>query len=556
MSAPTTVDFSNAKVRPKIRATKLTDGLMVTEEVTGMHLHQAFGTDNLANINVGYAQIFAATDRYHGKPLVGMTEAKGKLKLINSHGFRWELSGGAAQKATIKKVVCTDSQPGINHGKFDIVVDRPWFNISDIIIPDNQEYRLRVTTKDGNRSYTKLGPNEYKYTVQLTTNNDKLFLPRKYIELGAQWCKQSSAVANEANQDFGGFQFYSIFQSEGQVQQHAVKVELSDKAARKAKAFADSNKFDEAYNDLGRYANSIKHMWTSVGKSKTTGLPIVRFMSILDAEALNRLYMDVENTLMFGQESNIMYSPEGHQIFTASGMREQLRSGWVLEHSGNLTLQELEDWFDSILKDKVSEGEQKIVLSAGREFRKMFDRMIKANASSFMTLDTHFIRKGDDYRHMDYGAYFASYRGFTVDIMVMENPAYDNAYYSPKMHPIKTNVPVDSWRADILDFGSSKQQGTGGSTDNISMVAEQYCDYHITYNGKWYGTQAHDGKSGLPITDGGLGQAGGVSGYSLIREKSAGLMIADVTRCGSIYLCVDDTETAATSVTAAPWWAQ
>lgn len=62
----TTVDFSEAKVRPKIKATKLTDGLMVTGEVKGMHLHQAFGTDNLANINVGYAQIFSATDRYHG----------------------------------------------------------------------------------------------------------------------------------------------------------------------------------------------------------------------------------------------------------------------------------------------------------------------------------------------------------------------------------------------------------------------------------------------------------------------------------------------------------
>lgn len=69
----TTVDFSAAKVRPKIKATKITDGLMVTGEVTGMHLHQAFGTDNLANINIGYAQIFAATNKYHGKPLVGIS---------------------------------------------------------------------------------------------------------------------------------------------------------------------------------------------------------------------------------------------------------------------------------------------------------------------------------------------------------------------------------------------------------------------------------------------------------------------------------------------------
>lgn len=197
-------------------------------------------------------------------------------------------------------------------------------------------------------------------------------LPRTFLQNGAEWNKVSSAVANEDNRDFGGFQFYSIFQSEGYVQQHAIKVELSDKAARKAKAFADEGDFDKAGNDLGRYANSIRHMWTSVGFNKTTGLPIMRFMSLLDAEAFNELYRNVENTLMFGQESNILYSPEGHQIYTASGLREQLRSGWVLEHNGNMSLQELEDWFDSIIKDKISEGEQQIVLSAGREFRLIF----------------------------------------------------------------------------------------------------------------------------------------------------------------------------------------
>lgn len=177
--------------------------------------------------------------------------------------------------------------------------------------------------------------------------------------------------------------------------------------------------------------------------------------------------------------------------------------------------------------------------------------MVKAESSSFMTLDTMFIRKGDDYRHLDYGSYFASYKGFSVEISVMENPAYDSTYYSPGKHPVKNNVSIDSWRADILDFGYSKQQGTGTTTDNISMVAEEYCDYHISYNGKW---TAWDGKSGLPITDGGLGVAGGVSGYSIIREKSAGLMVADVTRCGSVYLNVDTAQNDYALPTPQAWW--
>lgn len=74
---------------------------------------------------------------------------------------------------------------------------------------------------------------------------------------------------------------------------------------------------------------------------------------------------------------------------------------------------------------------------------------------------------------------------------------------------------------------------------------------HITYNGKWY---AFDGKSGLPITDGGIGQAGGVSGYTIIREKSAGLMVADVTRCGSIYLVTDEDNFSTAAPVAADYW--
>lgn len=133
----------------------------------------------------------------------------------------------------------------------------------------------------------------------------------------------------------------------------------------------------------------------------------------------------------------------------------------------------------------------------------------------------------------------------------MENPSYDNTFYSPGRHPVKTNVTIDSFRGDILDFGYAKQKSTGTSTDNISMIAEDYCDYHIRYNGKYY---AHDGKSGMPITDGGLGQAGGISGYSVLAEKSCGLMVADVTRCGYVELAYSDQNTTVSAPTPQSWW--
>jgi hypothetical protein len=519
-------NFFNSQVSFGRKPTRITPGLGVRGEVLSEHLHQAFGIDQPHNINMGYARVFSATDRYHDKPIVGMTEAKGNIKLLTNHIYRWRLSGDMHQKLRVTQRICTDPRPGLNQQPFEIVLDKPWFQLPDVIQGEDNRYRLRVMDEEP----VEVGVNEYKYTVQLMTDNPAEFFPPELIEENMEFCKVSSAVANESNQDFGGFQFATIFESEGQLGQFAVKFELSDRAARKAKQCADEGKYGDEY--YGKYVNQLRVPFMSTDEK---GNPVkwTNFMSMAEAEMHNRIYSDVEDALVLGRKSSYIKSREGFTVTTGSGLREQLESGNILQHNGNMTLSQLNDWFTAILKDKRNRGDAKIILSCGIKFAEMFDAMVKADSSTFLTLDTHFIRKGSDYHHMDYGAYFASYKGFIVEVQVMLNPSYDNRYFQPKMHPVYPNYTIDSWRADILDFGNTKQQGTGMSDPNISMVKENYCDYEISHRGKW------DPKSGLPITDGGYGLAGGISGYTLIKEKSAGLMIADVSRCGAIYLNID-----------------
>lgn len=156
--------------------------------------------------------------------------------------------------------------------------------------------------------------------------------------------------------------------------------------------------------------------------------------------------------------------------------------------------------------------------------------MIKEEARTFTTIDTLFIRKGSDFRNLAFGSYFSSYKGFSVDISVTQNAAYDNRDFARKTLPGRPDTSVDSLRADILDFASVSEQGTGLTTDNICMIYESYMNYDIRFNGKW------DGKSLMPITDGGVGTVGTqTSGLKFHVEKNAGLMVADPSRCGSIY---------------------
>jgi hypothetical protein len=524
-----------------MRRTRVQEGFLVTKELKGESLVEYFGNVAPELVSTGYSKIFSAMSKYSRKPMLGMTEAKGKKKLINNEKFRWELSGSDVQVARITAVVCTDPKPGINRTSFDIVVDRPYFNVSDIIQPETNEshYRFLVTTPDNqpsNRQHRQAGaPNRWRYTLKVMSDNPNYHADRRFLTTGHEWRKVASAVATEENIDGGGFGFASVFESQGQVGQASVIFGLNDAALRIIK---QSSSMAECPAHLRNFVRALyvdmKGDGTGMDKNgQITLQPLDKFMTIAEAMAFERLHSDVENNLVFGLESSSNYAPEGFTIRTGAGLRPQIEAGHVLEHNGLLSLTEMEEWFDSICLTKLKAGDSKLVLQGGTEFRKMFDAMLKLDSKSFTTIDSLFIRKGEDFRHLDYGSYFATYTGFNFDISVMQNDMFDDASICPQMHPTVTNRCVDSWRGEILDFGMSSSAMSKSETDNIMFVAQTFCDYDIISTGKWKG---FDNKTFLPITDGGNGHLGGISGYTRLMEKSHGLLVADATRCGVMKL--------------------
>lgn len=386
--------------------TKLVErpNFIVNEELNAGMLHQAFDWDRQAFINTEYARIFSSTDKFHGKPLIGATEAKGNVIEISNNRFRFCLSGGSAQRATITGVACTDARPGYQNTEFQIIVDRPWFSVSEVITPAHNQILclVRHNAAYGTKSYRKISNNQYEYTIQLITESANAYVDAKYIAEQANWYSRGGNVANESNDEGIGFGFYQVFESEGQVAQHSVKFEITDKAARMALRYANSKGQDPACKESDM-ADAHRMLWVQKTATRGNGKLEKKEFSIplVDAMCNNKLYEAVEFTLGYGKKSSSMLSRQGYVITTASGLREQMESGWVKEYNGTMTLRELEEWFDTILRNRVPDAQQKIVLSCGREFRRLFDRMIKADSSSFLTLDTHFIRSGEDYRHLD-----------------------------------------------------------------------------------------------------------------------------------------------------------
>lgn len=499
-----------------LKPTVMTEGLG-GNSFNSTHLTRTYGLDkphDLSANEVNMAQLFSATDRYNDKPLIGMTEAKGKKTYLTSDQYTWKLRGHQKQKLRVVQVVETSTTPGLNQQNFTIVLDKGWFKQPDVIIGENNNYPLEVI---GEPKRTSVG---WEYTVRLQTDDDNLSFPVGLIQLGKEFNKVGTSVGGEMNQDYGTMQFNSVFELRGQLGYVAEEVTMTDKALR-----IDKN----SNNRLQK----IKH-W-NVPFYNNEGKMYTNFMPMAEAEVWNNIYTDIEWALNFGKKS-IKVTDQGYLKRTGAGLRQQLEEGHVLEHNGNLTLSRLDEWLTSIYrgrKDARPEN-RKIVLSTGEAGAIMFDNMVQSDASNFLTVDSHFI-SGNDFRHLSYGVQFTHYRGKNgLDVTVMLDPAKDNPEWCPQTHPIQTDTCIDSWRMDILDFGSTKNQDTGEMGSNISMVCEQNGDVYFSSVGKW------DPETGNPITDGGRGQAGGVGGYAVHVEKSFGLLIKDISRCGVIKLSFDN----------------
>lgn len=351
----------------------LQQGLNVSSLLDGRHIQQYFGTDDATLVSVNYAQIFSATDKYHGKMLLGMTEASGRVKEILSDRFRWTLSGGNNEYPRVTRLVCADPRPGINNTTVDIIVDKPYFNIGDVIQPEDNRTRCLVVTPDGGASRVTRPESGfgYRYTIKLLNDDPTAFINPGYLAVGHEWNQVSSAVATESNIDGSGFHFYSVFESEGQTGQFAAKYALTDKAANRiAGAAKRGMKHAEVYDDTTGAPLDYSKLTTALWIQKENKVEATYgWLNAFDAELMNTLMQSVENALMFGQETSNNYSPEGHQILTGSGLREQLETGHTLPHNGTLDLATLENWFDSIMLHRISEENSNIVLSCGYEFR-------------------------------------------------------------------------------------------------------------------------------------------------------------------------------------------
>ena len=111
----------------------------------------------------------------------------------------------------------------------------------------------------------------------------------------------------------------------------------------------------------------------------------------------------------------------------------------------------LKDYVMDIYFAREDIGDRKIVGCTGSLGSVNFHDALASVASSFLTMDTHYIGRDSSELHSNalvYGAQFTKYRGpLGIEISMMVNPMYDSRQYCKISHPQYTEYPIDSARS-------------------------------------------------------------------------------------------------------------
>lgn len=447
-------------------------------------------------------KIYSSRNRFFtAKALLGMTGAKSYgTKEIDDEVYRWYLQGAEYKCARSMGIVdVANTAPGLNNTPFRIKLDLDYYAEPDVLLPEDNDFPLEIigeAIQDGDG---------YIYTVRIQGDDPTVFLPTYLLEGGREFSKAWTTVQSEYNEKFGTQQVPSSLMLESQVGAFAQKITVTDKAMQKE----------------GRLGVHFLYTDPRTGKERK----VDSFLPMWEAKMHDELYQSMEAQLMYGRKQ----TQPGHKQYwkkTGPGLREQLADSWIEYYNTALTTDIMKEYLLDIFFSREDEMDRKVVAWTGTLGSIMFHDMLAADASSFFTVDTHFVREntsgpnyGSKFRHLSFGAQFTHYQGPEgIEVTLQKNPMYDSRRYCKRMHPQYTEFPIDSARMTFLDFGSS------GGENNVQMLKVKDTYRH----GYTVGTVGPNG----PVQG---GQAGAlIAGYEMFAEGTAGVWVKDITRCGEL----------------------
>ena len=252
---------------------------------------------------------------------------------------------------------------------------------------------------------------------------------------------------------------------------------------------------------------------------------VTNWMKYAEIEYWQQWYRELERGFWYSRSTDTVLGANGRPVRSGPGLQEQLEDSHIHRYS-HLTAKLIEEYLMDIFYSRVKPGKGRQIKGYTGEYgMMMFHRAIQdwQQKSGFIKNVEVYTNKVSSEYHtnaLEGGYQFVKYNMANgASLELVHNPLYDDRSINFEIDPI-TGMPTESQRITFLDFSGESNKSNLKVMNKKDGFAFTYVEgLYGPYGPKNGGTSAHSG-----------------SYYEMHVEKSCGLHVHDVTRCGELIL--------------------
>jgi hypothetical protein len=441
-------------------------------------------------------QLFSASNYYSDNPMSSMLMGNKKTEeTIAATEWEWDLKGANTRPLVVVEnvVPVSDTTPGAFRRNFKIKLDENWYVAGDVITPGTSSKRYQCRIMEEPRRHG----DGWLYTVRLMSDDSSFSLPVTYLTPGTQWAKLFSQYEEAAEQS-GSTQYSLPISLRNKMGKFRKKYKVTDYASTEVLAVKVPDSKGAFHDSWIRYA---------------------------EVEYWQQWYRELERGYWYSRSTDTVIGANGRPVRSGPGIQEQLEDSHIHRYS-HLTTKLIEEYLMDIFYSRVKPGQGRSIKGFTGEYGMLqFHRAIQnwVNSSGFIKNVEVYTNKVKSEYHsnaLEAGMQYVRYNmanGSSLELI--HNPLYDDREINFEIDPV-TGFPVESQRITFMDFSGD------GNKSNIKLINKKD-GFAFTYIEGLYGPYG-------PKNGGSSAHSG--SYYEMHVEKSCGLHIQDITKCGELIL--------------------
>lgn len=441
-------------------------------------------------------KLFSAQNYYSDNPISSLLMGSPKTEeTISSTSWEWELKGANTRPLVVVENLepASNLTPGKFRKTFKLKLDENWYLPGDVLSPGTSDKKFQVRVQ----SQAQKHGDGWVYVVRVNSDDIKAFIPVKYLTPGQQWGKLFSQYEEAAEQS-GSTVFSMPIAFMNKMSKYRKEYRITDYASTEVLAVAIPDSKGKYHDSWMRYA---------------------------DVEYWMQWYREIERGYWYSRSAETVLGANGRPVRMGAGIQEQLEDSHQHKYS-HLTAKLIEEYLQDIFYSRVKPGKGRHIKGYTGEYGMIqFHRAIQdwTNKNGFiknMELFTNKIQSDAHTNALETGYQFVRYNmanGSSLELV--HNPLYDDREINFEIDPV-TGFPMESQRITFLDFSGENKKSNIKIMNKKDGFAFTYVEgMYGPYGPKNGGSSAHSG-----------------SYYEMHVEKTCGIHIEDVTKCGELVL--------------------